>query len=287
MTKDELAVWGLQVVRQVPVEEQAHTCLPFSQPSRPQPVITPGYCSAGAGGGHGHDHGHAGGGDQADYNAPSSGYSAPGGVTDSYGAPSGGGDSYGPPNGGSGYGVSGGVTGGGGVLDTYSVSGGGAVSSYGGGTGGGLTDSYSGVSTGSGYSAPGDQPDSYGTPIGHKFIIIIIMHIQNLVLFPGGLLTPDVYSGGGAVIHDNSLDSYGTAAGSVFSVAGRRAGQGVAEGVKVAAAAIDSLQTAAMDSLQGVMAWLPQGNRRSGSGSGTARSRPMDHSAWVPIDGPS
>ena len=278
MTKVELAVWCLQVVRQVPVEEQAHTCLPFSQPSRPQPVITPGYCSAGAGGGHGHDHGHTGGGDQADY----SGYSAPGGVTDSYGAPSGGGDSYGPPNGGSGYGVSGGVTGGGGVLDTYSVSGGGAVSSYGGGTGGGLTDCYSGVSTG--YSAPGGQPDSYGTPIGHKLLIIRYRH--SVVLFTGGLLTPDVYSGGGSVIHDNSLDSYGTAAGSVFSVAGRRAGEGVAEGVKVASAAIDSLQTAAMDSLQGVMAWLPQGNRRSGSGRARG-SRPMDHSPWMPIDGPS
>ena len=92
------------------------------------------------------------------------------------------------------------------------------------------------------------------------------------------------------MIHDNSLgDSYGTAAGSVFSVAGRRAGEGVAEGVKVAAAAIDSLQTAAMDSLQeagaAVMAWLPRGaNRRSGGARG---SRPMDHSTWVPIDRPS
>ena len=110
------------------------------------------------------------------------------------------------------------------------------------------------------------------------------------MLLAGGLLTPDVYSGG-PVIHDNSLgDSYGTAAGSVFSVAGRRAGEGVAEGVKVAAAAIDSLQTAAMDSLQGagaaVMAWLPRGAIRR-SGSSARGSRPMDHSAWVPIDRPS
>ena len=83
-------------------------------------------------------------------------------------------------------------------------------------------------------------------------------------LFSGGLLTADAYGGG--VIRDNSLDSYGTAAGSVFSVAGRRAGQGVA----VAAAAIDSLQTAAIDSLQeagaAVMSWLPGRNRRTGRG---------------------
>ena len=88
------------------------------------------------------------------------------------------------------------------------------------------------------------------------------------------------------MFHDNSLgDSYGTAAGSVFSVAGRRAGEGVA----VAAAAIDSLQTAALDSLQEVMAWLPQrSNRRSGRGEERGRrSRPMDTSAWLPIDGPS
>ena len=81
------------------------------------------------------------------------------------------------------------------------------------------------------------------------------------------------------MFHDNSLgDSYGTAAGSVFSVAGRRAGEGVA----VAAAAIDSLQE--------VMAWLPQrSNRRSGRGEERERrrSRPMDTSAWLPIDGPS
>ena len=83
------------------------------------------------------------------------------------------------------------------------------------------------------------------------------------------------------MIHDNSLgDSYG--AGSVFSVAGRRAGEGVA----VAAAALDSLQTAALDSL---MALLPRGSsRRSGRGQERGRrSRPMDNSAWVPIDGPS
>ena len=89
------------------------------------------------------------------------------------------------------------------------------------------------------------------------------------------------------MFHDNSLgDSYGTAAGSVFSVAGRRAGEGVA----VAAAAIDSLQTAALDSLQEVMAWLPQrSNRRSGRGEERERrrSRPMDTGAWLPIDGPS
>ena len=85
--------------------------------------------------------------------------------------------------------------------------------------------------------------------------------------------------------HDNSLgDSYGTAAGSVFSVAGRRAGEGVA----VAAAAIDSLQTAALDSLQEVMAWLPRGStRRSGRQEERRGSRPMDTSAWLPIDGPS
>ena len=68
--------------------------------------------------------------------------------------------------------------------------------------------------------------------------------------------------------------------------AGRRAGEGVA----VAAAAIDSLQTAALDSLQEVMAWLPQrSNRRSGRGEERERrrSRPMDTSAWLPIDGPS
>ena len=86
-------------------------------------------------------------------------YGDTGGVTGGGGVS----DSYGPPNGGSGYGVSGG----GPVLDTYSVSGGGAVSSYGGVAGGGLTDSYSGVITqNTGYSAPGQQPDSYGTPIG-------------------------------------------------------------------------------------------------------------------------
>ena len=110
-------------------------------------------------------------------------------------------------------------------------------------------------------------------------------------LFSGGLLTADAYGGG--VIRDNSLDSYGTAAGSVFSVAGRRAGQGVA----VAAAAIDSLQTAAIDSLQeagaAVMSWLPGRNRRTGRGEGgliteeKRRRRLMDHSAWMPIDGPS
>ena len=44
-----------KTVHEVPVEEQAHQCLSFSQPSRPQPVIPPGYCS---GGGHGHDQGH-------------------------------------------------------------------------------------------------------------------------------------------------------------------------------------------------------------------------------------
>jgi len=53
-------------MRPVPVEEQSHQCLPFSQPARAQPVITPGYCSqqlgsgeehGGHGGGHGaHDH---------------------------------------------------------------------------------------------------------------------------------------------------------------------------------------------------------------------------------------
>ena len=106
----------------------------------------------------------------------------------------------------------------------------------------------------------------------------------SLSIIAGGLLTSDAYSGGGAVIHDNSLgDSYGTGAGSVFSVAGRRAGEGVA----VAAAALDSLQTAALDSL---MALLPRGSsRRSGRGQerGGRRRRPMDNSAWVPIDGPS
>ena len=111
------------------------------------------------------------------------------------------------------------------------------------------------------------------------------------MLLAGGLLTQDAYTGGGAVIHDNSLgdgygDSYGTAAGSVFSVAGRRAGQGVA----VAAAALDSLQTAALGSLQeagaAVMAMMaPQGSRRSGRRD--RGGRPMDHSAWTPIDGPS
>ena len=85
-------------------------------------------------------------------------------------------DSYSPPNVGSGYGVSGG----GGVLDTYSVSGGGAVSSHGGVTGGGLTDSYLGAAgvTGSGYSAPEGQPDSYGTPIGH---LIFTNHVSFFV----------------------------------------------------------------------------------------------------------
>ena len=73
-------------------------------------------------------------------------------------------------------------------------------------------------------------------------------------------------------------DSYGAGSADMFSVAGRRAEEGVAavraagEGV---AAAVDTM-------LAGAMTWLPgdQAGERRG------RRRVMDHSAWMPIDKP-
>ena len=50
-----------QVNRPVPVEEQSHECLAFSQPARPQPIITPGFCSQQSGGSGGHGHGQGAG----------------------------------------------------------------------------------------------------------------------------------------------------------------------------------------------------------------------------------
>ena len=63
-------------------------------------------------------------------------------------------------------------------------------------------------------------------------------------------------------------DSYGAGSADMFSVAGRRAEEGVA-------AALDTM-------LAGAMTWLPgdQAGERRG------RRRVMDHSAWMPIDKP-
>ena len=52
INKNLILYFTLQVVRPVSVEEQSHQCLPFSQPVREHPTITPGYCSGGGDGGH-------------------------------------------------------------------------------------------------------------------------------------------------------------------------------------------------------------------------------------------
>ena len=121
------------------VEEESHQCLPFPQ-SRPQPVITPGYCS-----GHGGDGGDGGGGHGgglvSDYGAPqsgSSGYTAP---ATEYGATGAGSGYIAPAVASAGYSA---PSGGG-----YSVSGGGAVSS-------------------AGYADTNLTPDTYGQPIGEQ-----------------------------------------------------------------------------------------------------------------------
>ena len=105
------------------------------------------------------------------------------------------------------------------------------------------------------------------------------------------------------MIHDNS-DSYGTAAGNIISVASRRAGQGVAAAIETAGAAgqevaavIDSFQEAGASVLQSVLQGVT-GVRRMDEGglendtseSGHRKRRkykkPMDFSAWLPINKP-
>ena len=108
--------------------------------------------------------------------------------------------------------------------------------------------------------------------------------------------------------HDNS-DSYGTAADHIISVASRRAGQGMAAALETAGAAgqgvaavIDSFQEAGASVLQSAMSLLPgqavTGGRRMDEGQDGDRSeagvrrkrkykKPMDHSAWLPINKPT
>ena len=173
-----------QVVRPVSVEEQSHQCLPFSQPVREHPIITPGYCSGQSNGGGGGSH-HSGGGGHHDAGV---------GIVADYGI------SQAPVAGGlvtNSYGITGGGVA---VSDSYGVTGGGVVDNYGGGGGlvsdgyGVVSDSYIGggisQTSGSGYSPPSNfvdtqgynQPDSYGNPLGDNlkslFLDYIYHHFQ-------------------------------------------------------------------------------------------------------------
>ena len=141
------------------MEEESHQCLPFPQ-SRPQPVITPGYCSGhGDGGGGGHDGGHGGGshggGLVSDYGAPQSGSS-------DYTAPATG---YGATGAGSGYSA---PAAGGGVATTGYGGGGVASTGYSAPSGGGYSVSGGGAVSSAGYADTNLTPDTYGQPIGEQ-----------------------------------------------------------------------------------------------------------------------